>query len=808
MRGSLLLLIAAAVVAAGCEPRLGEGRYACSVADPGSCPDGFYCQVRAGDDGPRCYASAAPGVCGDGKMDEGEACEGEVSTTCHDLGYWRGMVRCTACQVDVSDCVPLVTVSVGPTVVCGVDAEGIGWCWGDGKDALNAQDQNQAHVEPLPLAVSTPLVDVQVGSFHACALAADGGILCWGAGDLIGSGAPLALVIQPWAVTSPVRFQQVSVGFAHTCGLDGDGQIWCWGYNYFGQLGDASFTRQTAPTRVVFPARFVEVVAAGQVTCGLDDAGQAWCWGQNGTGQLGDGRTDHASCGGYDCSPEPVAVAGGHRFTSLAGSRHVHLCALDDVGQAWCWGSNSAGQIGDGTTEDRWFPTAVTGDHRFVQVSAGVGRTTAIDEDGVAWSWGSGSPGDGTVDGGLVPAAASSGGPYLDARAGYLASCGLTAPGGLACWGFAGPGHLGRAPAGAGPTPVEIEAGLTVLAAGFEHTCGLAADGRAWCWGDNGWSQLGRTTWSPYAPGPVDGDLAFVDLAASWDFTAAIDAEGQLWLWGLVFTASSTTSRYLEAPERIPLTAPSVALTAGMQHLCVLDASGLASCWGNNLSGQLGTDGEWGAEGPVPVIGGHRFSGLSAGWIFTCGLDLDGAAWCWGYGMLGQIGDGNLADRDVPVAVATDRRFAQLACGGDHCCGLEATGAAWCWGLNWAGQLGTGWAKTYELTPQPVRSDVPFRALAAGSYHTCALDLDDLVWCWGGSSLGYPVPGPPGAGSGFVPTRVVTERRFASITSLGHHVCGLEASGAALCWGGNRRGQLGFDDHLTFPAMVTGPVLP
>jgi alpha-tubulin suppressor-like RCC1 family protein len=450
----------------------------------------------------------------------------------------------------------------------------------------------------------------------------------------------------------------------------------------------------------------------------------------------------------------------------------------------------------------------VTGDHRFVQVSAGFGRTTAIDEAGEAWSWGQGSPGDGTVDGGPVPVRAAAGGPFVAATAGRAASCGLTGAGGLACWGFDGGGHLGAPGAGAIPRRVETDVPLTALSAGQAHTCGLDASGRAHCWGSNATDQLGNPGLDGLAPGPVLGDRAFVAIEAGGQLTAAIDLEGQAWFWGLVFTADPGTSVQASSPERLDLPGEPVALAAGFQHLCGLDASGLASCWGNNLAGQLGTDGAWGADGPLPVLGDHRFAALAAGGWHTCGLDLDGGAWCWGSGVYGQVGDGALTDRRVPVAVDTDQRFGHLACGGFHCCGLVASGTSFCWGLNTHGQLGSGEASLLAGTPRETRGEVPFGTLVAGDAYTCALDLDGGAWCWGGDAYGYPVPGPLGAGSGYVPTRLETDLRFVALHAGDHHVCGVDLLGEAQCWGANPAGQLGIDDWLRVPAPFPGPEAP
>jgi alpha-tubulin suppressor-like RCC1 family protein len=147
------------------------------------------------------------------------------------------------------------------------------------------------------------------------------------------------------------RFRRLSAGTNHTCGLTPGGVAWCWGQNNTGQLGDDNpFQDQLRPTAVATGLRFRRISAGDAHTCALAQDGTAWCWGLNSDGTLGDGTTVDA--------PVPVAVAGGRTFTHLSGWL-FHNCALAANGLAWCWGGNFQGQLGDGTTTARFRPVRV-----------------------------------------------------------------------------------------------------------------------------------------------------------------------------------------------------------------------------------------------------------------------------------------------------------------------------------------------------------------------------------------------------------------------------------------------------------------
>ena len=187
--------------------------------------------------------------------------------------------------------------------------------------------------------------------------------------------ARLRPVSVPEAVTGSHTFELITAGgfsIGHTCALNEEGEAYCWGDNERGQLGNGSggfgeedLSPHPTPSPVTGAPAFVSMTAGpGRHTCGLTGAGAAYCWGENSFGALGDGSTGDRAA--------PVAVSGGLAFQQVtAGGFIGHTCGLISGGTAYCWGENSVGQVGDNSTNDRLVPSAVSGGLSFTILDAG-----------------------------------------------------------------------------------------------------------------------------------------------------------------------------------------------------------------------------------------------------------------------------------------------------------------------------------------------------------------------------------------------------------------------------------------------------
>jgi alpha-tubulin suppressor-like RCC1 family protein len=181
-------------------------------------------------------------------------------------------------------------------------------------------------------------------------------------------------------VDLPAAAAALTVGWNHSCALTVDGRGFCWGRNDYGQVGDATTTSRAAPTPVAGNAQLVSIAAGTSHSCGVTAAGRALCWGRSNYGQSG----VPGDAGGVTA---PREVTGSATFSTIvAGS--VHTCARGRDGSGWCWGRNSYGQLGDGSTVDRSAPVQVRGVGRLVSLNAGAAHTCATGAGGEAWCWG------------------------------------------------------------------------------------------------------------------------------------------------------------------------------------------------------------------------------------------------------------------------------------------------------------------------------------------------------------------------------------------------------------------------------------
>ena len=386
------------------------------------------------------------------------------------------------------------------------------------------------------------------GNGHACALNVDASAWCWGVNDFDQLGTTTATTCTWFNVfpcsTTPVpvsggfSFQTVAVGGEFGCGLVAGGGVQCWGRNFQGQLGDGSFTNSTAPVAVSGGAGFRQLDVGWYHACALTAAGIPSCWGMNRRGQLGYAGptvpcTDYTA-GVYTCSTTPQPVSGGHIFGTISAGVQ-HTCALTPAGAAYCWGFTGGGAIGDGTTTNGVAtPTAVTGGHTFKSIMAGSEFTCALTTAGQAWCWGnngSGQLGNGTAAPfgapQLTPTAVAGGltFSFLAEASGenniYAHVCALTPAGAAWCWGANDYGQLGASsPAtcpGAGfvgpcsQVPVPVSGGHTFrhLSVGTWFTCGVTTSDQLYCWGRNDLGQLGNgMTTASAVPVLVAGGLA------------------------------------------------------------------------------------------------------------------------------------------------------------------------------------------------------------------------------------------------------------------------------------------------------------
>jgi alpha-tubulin suppressor-like RCC1 family protein len=408
-----------------------------------------------------------------------------------------------------------VTWSASDSSIVDLGATGLVTGRTDGTVLIEAHAENMSASAPLRV-WSWTAADIG-GLGTVCARTQDGEIACWGLRDLGWYyGVPNSAVPELQLFG---RFDALAVSGSHACGLRNGGEAWCWGRNDFAALGNGRVDSAAfQPTQVQGSARFTTLSLGEQLSCGLTAEGQAWCWGIGSGGVLGDSTYGSTPCTDGRCAATPVHVHSSVAFTSISATGS-HVCALDAMGRAWCWGYNDYGQLGSprqpcngwsggapGERECAVEPVRVNTTLRFQSISTGGLYTCAVALDGQAYCWGSNwnnALGDASLSTEFTtdtPLLVSTTARFVTAVAASMYSpCALTAEGEAWCWGDWN-WEPSCAASGCDIQPTPMAGGLRWRE--FVHGCGIATDGIAYCWGDGLVGRLGNGTRGD-APFPV-----------------------------------------------------------------------------------------------------------------------------------------------------------------------------------------------------------------------------------------------------------------------------------------------------------------
>ena len=334
-------------------------------------------------------------------------------------------------------------------------------------------------------------VAIGAGALHACALLGRGEVACWGYNGRgqLGNGAfTVSTEPTPAAIVSGLSGAiAIAAGSDHTCAIVAGGEVRCWGWNASGQLGDGTYTNRPVPVPVSGLSGATAIAAGRNHTCAVVSGGAVRCWGNNYVaGPLG---VQPGAQGGAIAHPVPVTVGGGLTGATGVAIRGGHTCAIVAGGEVRCWGWGFEGQLGKGTSPPLAGPNPATaqGLSGAVALAAGEDHTCAVLSDGEARCWGQntfGKVGDGTTTNRFAPVPVSGLSGVIAIGAGEDHSCAIVAGGEVRCWGWNASGQLGDFTTVDRATPVPVPGiSATAIAAGWRNTCAIVSDGTVRCWG-------------------------------------------------------------------------------------------------------------------------------------------------------------------------------------------------------------------------------------------------------------------------------------------------------------------------------------
>jgi alpha-tubulin suppressor-like RCC1 family protein/type II secretory pathway pseudopilin PulG len=358
----------------------------------------------------------------------------------------------------------------GTLVVGTTNGEGIG---DDGNGQVgNGTPPYVAGSLPAPLDITIEFKSIVGGGHHACGIAMNDDVYCWGKNSdgQLGDGTTVGPKLGPVAVTgSVIKFKQLALGSDHSCGIAVGGpaindKIYCWGDDSFGQLGnDPALADVSTPAAVLPGVTFKQISSKNNHTCAIGTNDITYCWGNNSEGGVGNGA-------GPMPIPMPQPVSGSPIFTKVAVGG-LHTCAINAARITYCWGRNDEGQLATGPigSPDQASPTLsneiIKKALSFVDIVAGTNHTCGLSDIGEAYCWGdnsAGQLGDAAATTGSI-AKVLGGHRFTKLVGGGNHTCGLVKfplanEGEVYCWGNNSNGQLGNASAGANSaTPVMVD---------------------------------------------------------------------------------------------------------------------------------------------------------------------------------------------------------------------------------------------------------------------------------------------------------------------------------------------------------------
>ena len=346
-----------------------------------------------------------------------------------------------------------------------------------------------------------------------------------------------------------------------------------------------------------------------------------------------------------------VGVGSAVCWAQISSGFGNHTLAIKLDGTLWAWGSNTYGQLGNGTNTDNIVPTQIGIDTNWSMISAGENHSLALKSDGTVWAWGHNA---------------------------Y--------------------GQLGDITTVDKNVPTQVAVGnCTMIAAGANHSLALTNTDRPYLWGYNAYGQLGsgstinglvprvwsgRTRIYYIAAGENHSIMSPIGLPTSNVLCAGLNANGQ-------YGNNTTTNSTLFVSVGYP--APFSSISVGANHTLAISANdGTLWAFGANSNGQLGDNTSVDKLAATQIGADTNWAYVDAGTNHSLARKTDNSLWSWGYNNVGQLGDATNIDKAIPSQMGTETNWTIVSAGNNNSFGIKSNNNLMGWGDNSNGKLGDG----------------------------------------------------------------------------------------------------------------------
>ncbi|OPH57176.1 hypothetical protein BC351_25230 [Paenibacillus ferrarius] len=570
------------------------------------------------------------------------------------------------------------SIASGAYHTLAIDQDGVVWAWGDNffGELGYGYDQNRLNTPIMATSTNWHITQIAAGFDFSLALKDDGTVLTWGLinSDPASMYSAITTNMQdehkfPVLVIGLDHVTRITAGNSHAVALKEDGSVYTWGDNTSGQLGvgtgyDGRTWNQTFPSQVNGLPEITNIGVGSNFTFAIGKDESLWAWGSNSYSQLGDETLNNQA------SPiqtlvrnwlNPPVLQPGEGTVMIHDPKSQPLAAGDSDtfvihnNRVYGWGSNSFGQLGDGTRTAAPAPKVLNVDN-IVAVDAGDAHTVAVKADGSLWTWGQnflGQLGDGTTNSSSSPVQVNSLKGVVAAGAGSNHTIALLNNGSVWSFGDNTYGQLGHDKTAATNQIVQLSH-IVAISAGSNFNLALENTGKIWAWGDNTSGQLGDGTLAgKQQPVEISGLTGVIAMSAGKNFALALKEDGTVWAWGFngfgQLGDGTTTSQ--KKPVQVAALPAAKSVYAGSYHSLAIDSDGKVWAWGQNMFGQLGDDSKKNQSKPVQIKGIVKASAAAVGGYHNVIKDSNGSIWTWGGNYSGQLGNNQLVNRSQPTLV-------------------------------------------------------------------------------------------------------------------------------------------------------------